>query len=716
MKRLFLFLIPLLTYAMPAADIVKDMDDEPVFLDKDNFIAPEKESETIDSIVLVDESAQQTLALLEKLTGKIILPQQNIPKVRINLNINTPLSKEEAILAIESILVLNGIAITEMGDKFLKAVPTSRVKSQSPTFLSESSLPLVSSENIYTKFFRLTYLSTDEIRMMLAPSMTPESSALVTLQKSNSILVTDTLSNIQRVEQILEKIDKPADVREEVLFYALKNTSAKDLVQHLTRFQSNIFGKYLKGNTSFEADDRTNQLIVITPPGHKPLIDQIVKGLDLDIQPLTKSEVFYIKHAQAKDLCAVLKRVITSQQDKEEKKDADKKDADKKDQDDQSKTPAQTFLDRLRQMREQQQKPTTGSSESAQKFSKDFSLDFDERSNAIIVFGNPTDIRQIKELIDKVDIVLPQVRVQVIIAEVKLTNDQVSGLQSFGIGYNEKYNESTTGTTILKNGEKIYLKNISSAITTKLSSPFTLNGSLQDFAIDTVFQKAQENQNIQLLSAPMILTTHNQEASVTIGEKRPIVEAVDTNKTDTNNVTQRVKYQDIGITLKIKPLIGSNGTVQLKIDQTVDNISGSTTINNNSQPIITNRTTSSFVSVNDRDTIVLSGLQERTNTKTKSKVFLLGYLPFLGSALFSPESDVVETRELILFIRPQVVYMPSDAVPHAKQMMEQIDGGKDIQTFTDTGKFPLEKTEPEKGSKATSRTEKLYNKKMDESK
>ena len=116
----------------------------------------------IDLLVLTDENAIQVIELLEQLTDKIILRRQDLPVTKINFNSRGPIKKSEAILALESLLSLNGIMLTDMGGRFLKAVPASNPSTQVPKMIHGSTMYLPSSQQIYAKLFKLNYLVADQ--------------------------------------------------------------------------------------------------------------------------------------------------------------------------------------------------------------------------------------------------------------------------------------------------------------------------------------------------------------------------------------------------------------------------------------------------------------------------------------------------------------------------------------------------------------------------
>ena len=166
----------------------------------------------IDLLVLTDETAIQVIELLEQLTDKIILRRQDLPATKINFNSRGPIKKSEAILALESLLSLNGIMLTDMGGRFLKAVPASNPSTQVPTMIHGSTQYLPSSQQIYAKLFKLNYLVADQTTTNLITQSLSPNHNLTIYPKSNALLITDALVNLQRIEKLLKENDKPHGV------------------------------------------------------------------------------------------------------------------------------------------------------------------------------------------------------------------------------------------------------------------------------------------------------------------------------------------------------------------------------------------------------------------------------------------------------------------------------------------------------------------------
>lgn len=638
-------------------------------------------AEIVGNIVLVDESPNQVFALLEKLTGKSILRKQILPPVKLNFNSQKPLTKGEAIDALTSILALNGIAVTAVGDKFLKAVPTIGVNAESPEILTQSSLDLPPSERVVTKIFKVNYLPIKESIPTLQPFLSKGTGSLVPFYNNNSFLVTDSLLNVQRLENLLLRLDRPIEMREEVHFFQLRNVSATDIQNRLNRLKESGLTNYLSGSTFFEADDRTNQLIVITHSNNISMIEKLVHSLDLDIQPISQSEVYYLKHANSVKVAEVIQKIIDGQKQARKDTEKEKKDSNK--------------LASAAKEIEKKETHTIATETIAEnlQFSPLTTIVADERSNSIVAYGMPGDLKQVHKLIEKIDVLLSQVAIEVVIAEVRLLDGQTRGLESFGINFNLQ--PLSPGSSTLVPGGNDLSYNVIPGTATPPTGPkaFTLNsfGTLENFNIQTVFNTAKQKDNIRILSAPTILTTHNKKGIIKIVDTIPFLKDQTTQLNLPEVTTNSVDYKDVGIELQVTPLIGQNGIIQMEIKQVVSDISGSTTVgsgvNTQKVPNVSKREAESFVSVEDGEMIILGGLQQVNDVDTKHKMFFFGDLPILGDSIFTSRTKTLTIRELIFFIRPIMVVYPTDDKTRIQKMIDQSYNQEDIQHYIDFGHF-----------------------------
>ena len=612
--------------------------------------------EVIGLIVLRDETALQVLDMLEKMTGKIILRRQDIAAVKINFNSRGELTKGEAVLALESLLSLNSIMLTDMGGRFMKAVPATSVNSHVPEMIVGSTLDLPASQQIYAKLFKFDYLQAEATSGTTVTPLLSQNSSVIVFPKSNAMLITDALINLQRIERIIDEMDKPQEIREEIQFIKLDYIQASEMQQRIENLISGPLKNYLEGTTSVTADERTNQLILITHPGNLEVIKNVIDSVDVDAAPLTSSEVFPLRQAQAVDVVSIIDEIISGQKEGREedaKVAKDNKNANKKADVPNAKPNATNSAN-----------TTSGNaSNSSLQFSNFVGLSADERTNAIVAYGTDSDLKTLGELINLIDRPLPQVRIEAIITQVQLEDNESRGIDSFNLDYN------LTGADSVVGGNEI-----NTSGTTEAGSSIAM--SLKDFSLDLVLKTAESQSNVRVLSTPIIVVSHNQEATINVSQSRPIVTSSTSSlNNSSNNTRSSVEYRDIGIQLTVKPLIGSDGTVQMEVEQLIEDVLGEVEIDGNEQPIIGKREATSYLSVRDRDVIVLGGLQENRQKAGNGSLEGLGDLPLVGGLFGSKRREYTRT-ELIIFIQPTILTNPSDA---AQDTSEQINAA--IETY-----------------------------------
>jgi general secretion pathway protein D len=622
-------------------------------------------SDSIGRIIFSDETPYQVISLLEKITGKSIIAQQNLPSAKITFDSQTALPKAEAILALESALSLNGVAIIPIGENLLKAVPTTAVNTQAPQLMTEAALLQDPSQKVYTKYFALKYLTTADILPVVKNCTTPNLSTIEPFTHLNTLMITDTALNLQRIETLLEKIDQPPNLREQVIFYSLKNISASEMQRRLRDMQEKTLKGYFLGTTVIESDDRTNQLIVITHESNVRMLQTFIDKLDVDAAPITQSHVFPIHHGEAPKILEVLQKVIDGQKIAlKEARDKENKTGKKPDE-----------------------SATNSRAESGDslEFSNFITVAADERTNAIVACGTRSDIKQIGHLIEKLDGRLLQVRIEVVITEVLLSDNWKRGIDAFGLSYNAPFVDSK-GVALPNSptGTNNLLMNVAGA-----GSTYSLVTGLIEFSMQTVFNTAENNGDVRILSSPTIVTTHNKKAMVKVVQQQPIIQQAITNTADPTFTNNSVKYEDIGITLTVTPKVARNGTVQMEINQKISSTSTSTIIGNNSQPIINLREADSFVSARDGELIVLGGLKESRMNKTDGKIAILGDIPLVGPWLFSSQTDTQSNLELVIFIIPHVLSEDEIAAEFAKESIEKSMQTGYISEYLSTGKMPI---------------------------
>jgi general secretion pathway protein D len=618
--------------------------------------------EIIGPIQMRGETLEAVIFQLGKWTGRSIIRPQALPLAAEGYTITLPpMPKSEVILAIETMLELSGIAISPLGDHFLKVVPLGLVRTEAPEMIEGSTLDLPPSGRIVTKLFRLSFLRVSELKDQVIPLLNPNLGGPVVFEKTNAALLTDSLSTLQRIEQLIRELDKPALPSLQPKFYSLQNgAKASDLVNKISAILKPPLSSQISSATSISADDRTNQIVLISDARQYPFFDELIAKLDVKADPNTRNEVINLKHAAAKDVATLLTNLVSGRNQSASRTD-------------QTGRPGQLpYNQRTPNAPGNPAQPSVpasaqpaianllGDAGANSEFSSLITILADERSNSVVVSGTVDDIRLIREIVDKVDVLLAQVSIQVVIAEVTLSDTDKSGITALNltIGQNAK---GATGITKFDTGAG---EITGWAVTSGIVNPLAFNAALSNTG---------SKSNVKVLSANTIVTTHNKQAQFVVSQQQPIITGSTSTPSGVTTATglttsSQVTYKDIGIDVKVTPLIGDDGSVQLEIDQKVDDVVGSVTIDANQQPIIGHREATSFINVSDGQMIVLGGLQQTKHSTNRNKLGFLYEIPIL-SQLLGGRTHIEDRTELLLFVRPHIMR----AEENTKEASQQID-------------------------------------------
>lgn len=603
-------------------------------------LAPVKGEEMVEKLMLPDADIDTMLTALETLTGRIIIRPQQLITATYNLKIKTPVTKAEAIVAIETSLAVNGIGLSPLGEKFLKVVNLQQVRQEAPEMLTGSAFDQPASGKAATKMFQLEFARAPEIQPMLAGMLNALYGGPIILQNSNALLITDSISNLQRVEVLLQAVDKPSTAGMKPKFYALRDAKASELVTKLRGILTGTLQQQLGTATTYSADDRTNQIILVTDPRQYAFFDDLIDRLDRKADPNTRNDVIYLKHAKAADVVTVLSRIISGTTAAMQKQNTGSvRPGQVAPQPTPPGTPPQPATPAIVSA------SNATSAEGTNEFSSLMTVVEDARSNSVVVFGTADDLRLVRALIDKIDIVLAQVRIEVVIAEVTLSDEHSSGISALGL---KVEGDKLTGFSGSMAGASA-----SSGTVTRPSGTSTVSGPW-DLAAEISIGTTPRTRKNSIITVPTIVTSHGKQAKFFNGETRPVVTGtiqsaagVSTGLASSSTVTQ----QQIGTTLTVTPFIGIDGSVQLDMVQSVEDVTGEVLVDQNKQYIIGKRESTNYVTAKTGDIIVISGFRKNSNLKSTSR---LGPIPFIGD-LFGSRSRGTTNSELVFFLRPTVL-------------------------------------------------------------
>jgi general secretion pathway protein D len=600
---------------------------------------------------LPDTDIDTVISTLETLTGRLVIRPQQLTTATYNIRIKKPLPKSEALLYIETVLALNNIGIAPLGDKLIKVVDAGRVKQEAPEMINGSSLDYPATGKVATKLFQLEFARVAEVIPLFGGLLNPFYGGPVPLQNANAALITDSISNLQRVELLLQQVDKPVTAGMKPKFYTLKNAKASDLVNKLRAILAGTLQQQLGSATSYNADDRTNQIVLVTDPRQHAFFDDLIDRLDQKSDPNTRNDVLYLKHAKAADVVNVLSRIISGQTTATQRQSPGSVRPGQV-QPTAPGAPAAPPAQPMIVSASSANNPNLDAlmSSGANEFSAVMTVVSDERSNSVVAFGTADDLRLVRELIDKLDIVLAQVRIEVVIAEVTLDDNDASGISALGLKLEGDKLVGFSGT--IETG---------AAVTNGVITRPGVTGRM-DLAAELSITSTLRKRNNAIVTVPAIVTSHGKQAKFFNGETRPVVTGSITSGT-VGGTTSTVTQQQIGTTVTVTPFIGVDGSVQLDIVQDVQDVIGTVPVDNNQQYIIGQRQTTSYVTTKTGEIIVLGGFRKNIQVRERSR---LGPIPFLGD-LFGRRTKNDSRQELVFFLRPTVL-TNSPAIDNAEAL------------------------------------------------
>jgi general secretion pathway protein D len=617
---------------------------------------------------------------LEDFTGRAVIRPQALPPATYTLRLRA--TKSDLVIALESLLEANMVAVIPLGEKYLKVVPLQLARTEAPEFIEGTTLDLPPSDRVVTKLFQFKFLREAEffnpqmMQGMFSPNI---AGSVVPLEKANAAFVTDTLANVQRTERLIDQVDQPVMAGLTPKFYVMKNgAKASDVVARLRTILTGPLSNQIGSATSFSADDRTNQVILLGDPKQQILFDQLIEKLDVVSAPNTRNEVIYLKHADAQVVAPILTQLVTGQVAAAQKATTA-----------QSLRPGEANgqggggqgqgegrvpggLPGIAPGGTLAPNPVVQAAVASavganpnNEFSTLAIIQADERSNSIIVSGTVDDIRLLKELINKIDVILAQVRIDVIIAEVTLDDSDQSGITALNLTIGT---DNTRGTHITNFTGSTAGWDVASGVVNPLAFQAALNNT-----------SAGSKNFVKILQASTIMTTHAKQGELTVGERDPVVANIQSTPTSGGTTSgfstnESVSYQDISLDLKVTPLIGDDGTIQLTIDQKVDDVLSVEQISGEPTPVIGHREANSFVNVTDGQMVVLGGLQRTQKSTSHQKLGLLFEIPIISQLLGGHVNELQRT-ELLLFVRPHV--MPIDQTSSDTKASVKVMSNKD---------------------------------------
>ena len=636
-------------------------------------------------------------------------------KVRGKVSIYLPgkVSSEESLRILDSVLALKGFSSVPIGDNIWKIVPSKEARQSTIPTLTESRTDKPTAA-VVTRLVNLKYVSAQDIQQILSQLVSGD--GLVNAYTgTNSLIVIDSEDNIERLVKLVDELDVPFSNREMTII-PIQYADAQDIAQKL----ADILGEGGKKEGSADmarasigepptggvpqppggaprlpsggktvaarglepkiiADQRTNSIIVVadgdTTARMRALIAQLDSKLDLSGN---KFYVYRCQHANAEELAQVLSGLAggggasttgggggafggASSQSGLSGSGLSGS----------ASSSGSGLGGGNRGSSSQKQGPMST------QLGDNINITADPATNSLIIAASKLDYERIRSLLTQIDVKRRQALVEATLLEVSIDHSIRTSMSFLGStggadggGLIKSDFASANGlNTLFSDPSKLQGLTLAAASAGSLKLPGGITIPTQSILMSA----AQRNNNVNLLSAPTILATDNEEAQIVVGKNVPFLASTSTNATNLNNTFNQVDRQDVGITLRITPQISSRDYVTLKVFTEVSALDEST-INSSLGPTTRKRQSETTIIAKDGQMIVTGGLISDDVGETDEGVPYLKDIPVLGHA-FKANTQARLQQNLLIFLTPRIVkdqFDARDATIEGRDRMEDV--------------------------------------------
>jgi len=284
--------------------------------------------------------------------------------------------------------------------------------------------------------------------------------------------------------------------------------------------------------------------------------------------------------------------------------------------------------------------------------------------NTLLIQGTPQEYEQIVNLLEQLDVAPRQVLIDAKIYEVDLTGAYAAGVSSYLQSRNTPVPAGLTQSLTAAGG--------ATGLTLTAGALVLRNSQL------LAFLNASENTtNVHVISSPSIIATDSIPATMNVGDQVPVLTsqaASNVQQGGSSLFANNISTESSGTTLSIMAHVNSSGIVTMVINQQVSSPEPPPAGASDASTSFSNRSISTQVTVEDGQTVAISGIITEKKTESSGGVPLLHRIPVLGAAFGSKSSSVSRT-ELIVFLTPRVIYDTTqiiDATDELKSSLKRL--------------------------------------------
>ncbi len=611
--------------------------------------APTSSEEERITLDFKDVELTDLITTISELTGKNFLYDDSV-KGKVTIVSPETMTLDETYQLFLTVLNVKGYTLVPSG-KVNKIVQTKSARQESLPVYSNGRAG--ASEQYITRLIRLEHLDVDTVATSVLEPLMPVTGNIITYPPTNTLILTESAATIARMVKIMRQLDQP-DSAGRMVVLPLRHANAEEVAkickEVLGKSTSSAKAKASRTLSSGGAIDskilpysRTNSLIVLTNSEDLITIQNLVSILD---QPVDGEQsyinVYYLENADSETLAATLNQILTG-------------------------------------IKAQAKQPgaKAGNGQAALS-SEPVTITADKPTNALVINAQPEDYGVIKKIIQKLDVKRKQVYVEALILELSMDATQQLGASLSG-AIDTGSDSVIFGTSNLNTGNanlsslsgndsgtpSLLGQTIDGILLGGLFNPITvtgLNGETMTVpAISALIDLSKKDSDINILSAPRLLTSDNEEAEIIVGSNVPIITE---RLTDTggSGLAQSVSIErkDVALTLRFTPQVTAGDLVRLNVFQEITDLATSS-VGDVDQvgPTLTKRLVRNTVLARNGRTVVLGGLIGTNVQEVVSKTPFLGDIPGLGW-LFKQKGTTEKKTNLLIFITPTVIDNPED--------------------------------------------------------
>jgi general secretion pathway protein D len=584
------------------------------------------------------------IKFISELTGRNFIVDRTV-KGKVTIISPTKISRKDAYHVFESVLEVHGFTTVPSGS-VTKIIPSVQARSKNIATIrqQETRYP---EDKVVTQLISLKHTNPDEVKKILAP-LVSKTSVVIAHTDSGMLIITDVMSNISRLQEIIEAIDIPSVGEELVvipLVYASADAVSKSLAQ-IFQQQPAARGRQQGELVRILPYDRTNSLIILASKVNIQKIRDLLVELDTEMQVGTGNiQVYYLQHASSEELVKVLTSLPSD-------------------------APSEAGPQQAGKARARVQAPP---------ISKDVKIMADPETNSLIITAPREEYLVLEQVIKKLDIPRRMVYLEALIMEVSVNKSFELGVQWGGSG---SFDDETGRLVGGFSGSQSAPYNIIQGVTAEppvLPSGFTVGvlkqgvkiGNLYFPNLGAVLNAFKNDSDVEIIATPQILTSDNKKAEIKVGENVPYITSQNT--TAAQQDYTNYEYKDVTTTLNILPQINQSDLLRLEIGVEVIKLKDL----NDDRPTTFKRTANTTVVVHNEETVVIGGIIGQDTSANEFKVPVLGDIPVLGW-LFKSRGNTQSKTNLFIFITPHIVENPAELASvyyQKRDVMEYVKAG-----------------------------------------